>query len=101
MDAMIAERIYEMPISGDPVPPYSTDIAEAWRLVDRIIDRGFQLQLSGGRIWKARFLKSVSHTLETQALSATGSTPAEAIGIAALMLYGYDPSKPNTPSKSK
>ncbi len=69
-------------------PKFSTDVATAWRVVDEICDRGYKLQLSGSRIWQARFYKSAAHTLETQASTATGSSPAEAICIAALIVLG-------------
>lgn len=68
--------------------PYSEDIAAAWILVDQICDRGYRLQLEGGRLWRARFYKSMAQTLETHAFSGSGGNPAEAICKAALALKG-------------
>jgi hypothetical protein len=76
-----------------PLPRFSRDIAAAWLLADRIGDQGFTLQLSGKKLWSARFYKSVAHTLETRALSATGGSPAEAICLAALAIVGVEPPK--------
>lgn len=101
MDELIAQHVFEWRNEKgswiDPATdqettlrPFSTDIAAAWEVVDRICERMVQLQLSGGKIWKARFYKSVAHTLETQANLATGSTPAEAICLAALAMRGVD-----------
>ncbi|MBC7386381.1 MAG: hypothetical protein H7301_09515 [Cryobacterium sp.] len=89
MDALVAEKLLDWKKeSGMPAPAVSTDLSSAWKLVDPICDRGFRLQLSGSRIWQARFYKSVAHTLETRAFEATGSNPAEAICLAALAVNG-------------
>jgi hypothetical protein len=69
-----------------PLPAFSTDIAAAFQLVDLVCDAGFRLRIEGKKIWNARFYKSASHSLETHAYPATGSTPAEAIALAALAL---------------
>jgi hypothetical protein len=78
------------PESGEPVAlrRFSHEIAAAWEVVDRICDRGFRMQLSGSRIWQARFYKSAAHTLETHAVAVTGASPAEAICLAAVELLG-------------
>lgn len=68
--------------------PFSSDLNATWEVVDKVCDYGFRLQLSGSRIWQARFYKSASHTLETQAFNVTKSTPAEAICVAALSISG-------------
>ncbi len=70
--------------------PFSTDLTTAWTLAERIfeLERGFRLQIEGSKTWRARFYKSVAMTLETREFSATGSTPAEAICLAALAVRG-------------
>ena len=70
--------------------PFSTNIAAAFELAASICAKGFRLQIEGSRIWQARFYKSAAMTLETQAVAATGSTPAEAICLAALAAKGVD-----------
>ncbi len=74
------------------VPDFSGDISKAWQVVDVICQMGFRLQLTGSKIWQARFYKSVSHTLETHAMDATSGNPATAICIAALAAKGYSES---------
>ncbi len=88
MDAQVAEYVMGRRLESGPFPPYSTDIAAAWKVVDVICDEGYRLQLSGGRTWIARFYKSVAKTLETRAFEKTGSSPAEAICLAALEMNG-------------
>ncbi len=74
--------------TAEALPAFSTDLNFAWTVTDFICDKGFRLQLSGARIWQARFYKSQARTLETQALDATGRTPAETICLAALAVMG-------------
>ena len=69
---------------------FSTDIASAWDLVDVLCARGYQLQLSGMKIWRARSYQLTAHTLGTHGQLATGSTPAEAICLAALELHAVE-----------
>jgi hypothetical protein len=94
MDRLVASRIMEMGEpdksagAGPEAPPFSTDLNAAWQVADRVCDEGFRLQLDGSRIWQARFYKSAAHTLETQAFSVVGRTPAEAICLAALAVKG-------------
>lgn len=77
---------------GSDVPAkleaFSTDVGCAWRFVDQTLEKGFKLQLSGSRIWQARYYKSVAMTLQTRAFEATGSNPAEAICLVTLALEG-------------
>ena len=87
IDQLIAEHVFELG-KGEPIPAYSEEIGAAWAVVDQICDRGFRLQLEGGRIWRARFYKSMAHTLETNAFAATSGNAAEAICKAALTLKG-------------
>lgn len=87
LDELVAKHVLEKSGSGE-VSPYSTDLNSAWEVVDRVCDEGYRLQLDGSRIWQARFYKSAAHTLETQAFSVTGKTPALAICLAALAVKG-------------
>ena len=88
MDAKVEEYVFGKRFQSGPLPAYTTDIAEAWRVVEAVCDEGYRLQLSGGRTWLARFYKSVAKTLETRAFERMGSTPAEAICLAALEMNG-------------
>ena len=88
LDQAIAQHLFNSSTLDQPAPPYSTDLTTAWEVVDRLCDQGYTLQLSGTRAWKARFYKSVSHTLETKAFEATFRAPAAALCIAALRVYG-------------
>jgi hypothetical protein len=71
-----------------PLRRFSHDMNAAWMVVDRVCEKGFRLQLEGSKIWKARFYKSVSHTLETLAFAETAKQPAMAICVAALASKG-------------
>ena len=98
IDELIAEHVLEWrkegskwkDASGTPVelPRFSEDIAAAWTVVDPICDRGFRLQLEGGRLWRAKFYKSMAHTLETNAFAGTAGNAPEAICKAALAVKG-------------
>jgi hypothetical protein len=57
-------------------------------IAERDLGSGFRLQLEGSKLWKARFYKSVAHTLETLAFAETAKDPATAICIAALASKG-------------
>lgn len=90
LDALVAEKV----LGGkktDSAPRFSSDLAAAWEIVDHVCDQGYRLQLDGKKLWQARFYKSVAHTLETRAELASGSSPAEAICLAALALQGVGP----------
>ncbi len=39
LDALIAERLFQD--AGTPVPPYSTDIEFAWRVVEKLSEQGW------------------------------------------------------------
>lgn len=67
---------------------FSTDLRAAWEIVDFVCNQSFRFEITGKKFWQARFYKSVSHTLETQAFLATGREPAEAICRAALAIKG-------------
>lgn len=86
MDAAVAEYVFNQ--RSGSAPAYSTDIAEAWKVVDAVVADGYRLQLSGGKTWQARFYKSVAKTLETRAFERSGTTPAEAICLVALEMNG-------------
>jgi hypothetical protein len=96
LDEEVAQHIMNWKKSGESwidedgnhvaLKSFSTDLNATWEVVDKICDLGFRLQLSGSRIWQARFYKSASHTLETHAFDTTKSTPAEAICTAALSI---------------
>jgi lambda repressor-like predicted transcriptional regulator len=70
---------------------FSSDIAAAWELAEKICARGYRLQIEGAKIWQARFYKSASHTLETRAFSTTSKSAAESICLAALAVKGIEP----------
>ena len=88
MDAAVAEYVFGKRLETGPFPAYSTDLTQAWKIVDVVCDEGYRLQLSGARTWQARFYKSVAKTLETRALERSAATPAEAICLAALEMNG-------------
>lgn len=99
MDELVAERVlgwrregagWLLPDSDTraELRPFSEDLSAAWGVATRICKEGFRLQLDGAKIWQARFYKSVAHTLETRALSATARNPATAICLAALAVRG-------------
>jgi hypothetical protein len=87
MDAAVAESVFDVRGTG-PAPAYSTDLNEAWKVVDAVCESGYRLQLSGAKTWQARFYKSVAKTLETRAFERSAATPAEAICLTALELNG-------------
>jgi len=99
LDEDIAQHVMKWKKSGDQwidedgksvaIKPYSTDLNATWEVVDKVCDYGFRLQLAGSRIWQARFYKSASHTLDTQAFQVTKNNPAEAICVAALAISGH------------
>jgi hypothetical protein len=74
--------------SESPLRRFSKDLNAAWEVVDRICEKGFRLQLEGSKVWKARFYKSVAHTLETHAFQESAKEPAMAICVAALASKG-------------
>ena len=84
LDTVVIQNVFDKNL------PYSTDLAAAWLLVEKICEDGYRFQLDGSKIWQARFYKSVSHTLETKAFLATARTPAAAICKAALAVRGID-----------
>jgi hypothetical protein len=102
IDQLIALHVLEWEKRGDKwayqnndgswtesgLKPFSKDLNAAWEVVDRICAKGFRLQLEGSKIWKARFYKSVAHTLETLAFAESAKEPAMAICVAALSSKG-------------
>jgi hypothetical protein len=88
MDAAVAEYVFGRRLEKGPWPAYSTEMSEAWKVVDAVCDEGYRLQLSGARSWQARFYKSVAKTLETRAFEQSASTAAEAICLSALEMNG-------------
>lgn len=102
LDAFVAENVLgwrrqggswvepDFEVELGEVPAFSTDIAAAWKLADRICEAGYRLRIEGSKIWRASFYKSVAHTLETQMYSGTARNPAEAICMAALASKGLE-----------
>lgn len=90
LDAAVLQHVFAAQGSAESLSPkpYSTDLRAAWEIVDFVCNQSFRFELTGKKIWQARFYKSVSHTLETQAFLATGREPAEAICRAALAIKG-------------
>lgn len=88
MDAAVAEYVFNLRAGNGHWPEYSTDLGQAWKVVDAVCADGYRLQLSGAKTWQARFYKSVAKTLDTRAFERSGATPAEAICLAALELNG-------------
>lgn len=88
LDEIVADKVLGRKWEGQAPPRYSGDIAAAWEVADWVCDQGFRLQLEGKKLWQARFYKSVAHTLETQAFSASAGSPAEAICLAAMAFKG-------------
>ena len=91
LDSLIAQHVFPELFEGIEIPQFSTDLNAAWKVVEEICGRTIQLQLSGNRIWRARFHISEAHTLETRDHAGLGSTPAQAICLAALAVKGVKP----------
>lgn len=98
LDALVAEMVIKLPkdlisISGAiphrghmvrEIDNYSTDLADAWEVVETMIERVCDMSIEkSGLNWTATFA----------AVSATASTPALAICLAALKHIGLDVSE--------
>lgn len=103
LDALVAQHVLKWRNEGTKwfhpeadkevtLQPFSVDLALAWQVAEKICEQGYRLQIDGSRIWQARFYKSVAHTLETHAFSATSREPASAICLAALAVKGIQTS---------
>jgi len=91
LDTLIAEKVMGLDIGDDCdhsidsclcFPPYSTDIAAAWQVVDKLISAecGFVVSGGGSLPWLATFRNGQAHA-ETAPL---------AICLAALKAVGYE-----------
>lgn len=83
LDQLIAEKVMGMKTVA---PPYSTDIAAAWEVVDAIRYKHggglLELYRNGDDTWAARF--------DEDARLTTCDTPAHAICLAALTAVGLN-----------
>jgi hypothetical protein len=92
LDTAVAERVFRAGPGGGWCPPYSTDTAAAWEVVERMLARhpGFELTHwdDQTRPWAAAF--GTTNYPDDVWGDGCGRTAAEAICRAALAAVGAD-----------
>lgn len=106
LDALVAEKVMGKKWSGarwgrGALPHYSTDIAAAWQVVEKLQADGFALLLDGNlhEQWTAAFTKGEPDGTGNE--FRTASTAPMAISLAALATVGVsvEPSPADTKEK--
>lgn len=89
LDALVAKNVFGYIFAEAFLDHYSTDIADAWKILERMIDRGFDAEVHATRSMTNYFVVFVSTNGE-QCWHEYGDTAPLTICLAALRALGVE-----------